>query len=185
MYGFNSRKYKTCEPRHDKTNKKNVRPAKTQISLGILPVWSESSLSAWRTFGALATHWAQAKTLIRLGGRLGWSESSLGAYSFCWFCHVAAHIRTISDQYNCFLKLRSNNFIHFAWISAMNVHCGWPSYRLCHLLHKRDNISSRKKAKFLNQASWILMLSISFIDAFAIHTPLLLPSFVFLLGILF
>ena len=28
------------EPRHDKTNKMSVRPAKTQISLGIRPVWS-------------------------------------------------------------------------------------------------------------------------------------------------
>ena len=34
------------EPRHDKTNKMSVRPAKTQISLGIHLVWSESSLSA-------------------------------------------------------------------------------------------------------------------------------------------
>ena len=34
------------EPRHDKTNKITVRPAKTQISLGIRPVWSESSLCA-------------------------------------------------------------------------------------------------------------------------------------------
>ena len=34
------------EPRHDKTNKVIVRPAKTQISLGIRPVWSESSLCA-------------------------------------------------------------------------------------------------------------------------------------------
>ena len=34
------------EPRHDKTNKVSARPAKTQISLGIRPVWSESSLSA-------------------------------------------------------------------------------------------------------------------------------------------
>ena len=32
------------EPRHEKTNKMNMRPAKTQISLGICPVWSESSL---------------------------------------------------------------------------------------------------------------------------------------------
>ena len=29
---------------HNKTNKKTVCPAKTQISLGICPVWSESSL---------------------------------------------------------------------------------------------------------------------------------------------
>ena len=34
----------TSEPRHDKTNKVSVRPAKTQISLGIRPVWPESSL---------------------------------------------------------------------------------------------------------------------------------------------
>ena len=33
-----------------------------------------------------------AKTLIRLGGGPGRSESSLGAHSFCWFCHVAAHL---------------------------------------------------------------------------------------------
>ena len=34
------------EPRHDKTNNVAVRPAKTQISLGIRSVWSESSLCA-------------------------------------------------------------------------------------------------------------------------------------------
>ena len=42
------------EPRHDKTNKTSVRPAKTQISLGICSVWSESSLSTWRKLGPLA-----------------------------------------------------------------------------------------------------------------------------------
>ena len=31
-------------PRHDKTNKVSVRQAKTHVSLGIRPVWSESSL---------------------------------------------------------------------------------------------------------------------------------------------
>ena len=46
------------EPRYDKTNKMTVRPAKTQISLGIRPVWSE-----W----------------ISLGIRPVWSESSLCA----------------------------------------------------------------------------------------------------------
>ena len=39
----------------------HVRPAKTQISLGIRPVWSESSLSAWRKLGSLATHWAHSE----------------------------------------------------------------------------------------------------------------------------
>ena len=82
------------EPPHDKTNKVSVRPAKTQISLGIRPVWSESSLSAWRNLGSLANHWAQTKTLIRLGGCPGWSESSLDAHSFCWLCRVVAQILT-------------------------------------------------------------------------------------------
>ena len=49
------------EPRHDKTIKVSVRPAKTQISLGICPVWSESSLSAWRKLGPLATHWVHSE----------------------------------------------------------------------------------------------------------------------------
>ena len=53
------------EPRHDKTNKMSVRPAKTQISLGIRPVWSESSLSAWRNPGSLPTHSAQISLRIR------------------------------------------------------------------------------------------------------------------------
>ena len=46
----------TFKPRHDKTSKMYVRPAKTRISLGIRPDWSESSLSASRKFGSLATH---------------------------------------------------------------------------------------------------------------------------------
>ena len=45
------------EPPHDKTNKVSVCPVKTQISLGIHPVWSETSLSTWRKLGFLATHW--------------------------------------------------------------------------------------------------------------------------------
>ena len=50
-----------CEPRHVKTNKMAVRPAKTQISLGICPIWSESSLFAWRKLGSLATHWVHSE----------------------------------------------------------------------------------------------------------------------------
>ena len=45
----------------------DVRPAKTQISLGIRTVWSESSLSAWRKFGSLATHWVHCKDSDQTG----------------------------------------------------------------------------------------------------------------------
>ena len=41
----------TNEPRHDKTNKMSVSPAKTQISLGIRPVWAESSCPHEETLG--------------------------------------------------------------------------------------------------------------------------------------
>ena len=37
---------KKSEPPHCKTNKMTVQPEKTQISLGIHPVWTESSLCA-------------------------------------------------------------------------------------------------------------------------------------------
>ena len=45
----------------------HVRPAKTQISLRIRPVWSESSLSAWRNHGSLATHWAHSEDSDQTG----------------------------------------------------------------------------------------------------------------------
>ena len=62
------------EPPHDKTNKMTVRPAMTQTSLGIRPVWSESSLSAWRKIWSLATQWAHSKDSDQTGqmARLIW-----------------------------------------------------------------------------------------------------------------
>ena len=48
------------EPHHDKTNKMSVHPAKTQISLGIRPVWSESSL--WAQWVAMDPSFLHADT---------------------------------------------------------------------------------------------------------------------------
>ena len=44
-----------------------VRPAKAQISLDFRPVWSESSLFAWRKLGSLATHWAHSEDSDQTG----------------------------------------------------------------------------------------------------------------------
>ena len=65
---------KTFQPPCDKTIKMTVRPAKTQMSLGIRPVWPESSLSAWRKLGSLATHWAHSEDSDQTGcmPRLTW-----------------------------------------------------------------------------------------------------------------
>ena len=83
------------EPPHDKTNKMTVPPAKTQISLGIRPVWSESSLCVqWVAI-------SQGPKLSSCGQRRLWSDWAdaqadlrlCGAHMpFCWFCHGAAHI---------------------------------------------------------------------------------------------
>ena len=66
-----------------KPTKWHVCPVKTQISLGIHPIWSESSLSAWRNLGSLATHWAHSEDPDQMGrGRCpGWPESLLGAHA--------------------------------------------------------------------------------------------------------
>ena len=80
------------EPHHDKTNKITVHPAKTQLSLGILPVWSESSLCAqWVAKDSSFLHadsedssdWVDAQADLSL---------RRGHMPFSWLCHKAAHI---------------------------------------------------------------------------------------------
>ena len=79
-----------------KPTKWHVRPVKTQISLGIRPVWSESSLSTWRKLGSLATHCAHKKDSDQTGRmpRLIWVFTGRTCYFvffvMCWFilsCH--------------------------------------------------------------------------------------------------
>ena len=53
-----------------KPTKWHMRPAKSQISLGISPVWSESSLSTWKKLGSLVTHWAHSEDSDQTGRTL-------------------------------------------------------------------------------------------------------------------
>ena len=55
------------ESPHYKTNKMTVRPANILISLGILPAWSESSLSAWRNLWSWSTHWVHREDSSQTG----------------------------------------------------------------------------------------------------------------------
>ena len=57
----------TYKPLHDKNQQMTVCPAKTQISLGIRPVWSESLLSAWRKLRSLTTHLAHSEDSDQTG----------------------------------------------------------------------------------------------------------------------
>ena len=86
------------EPRHDKTNNMAVRPVKTQISLGICPVWSESSLSAWRKLGSLATHWAHSEDSDQTGQmpRLIWVFTGCTLILLVLSCHGSIiHLKII------------------------------------------------------------------------------------------
>ena len=69
----------------------SVRPAKTQISLGIRPVSSESSLCAqWVAKGQRFLH-ADSED----SDQTGWMPRLIrvfAGHTLCWFCHVAAHI---------------------------------------------------------------------------------------------
>ena len=66
---------------------------KTQISQGICPVWSASSLSAWRKLGSLATHWTHSEDSDQTGRmpRLIWFFTgrtfSLLVWSHIWIPH--------------------------------------------------------------------------------------------------
>ena len=74
-----------------KSTKWHEHPAKTQISLDICLVWSESSLSAWRNIGSLAIHWAHSEDSNQ---NLRWAQRS-----FCWFCHEVAEFSVLTGSW--------------------------------------------------------------------------------------
>ena len=65
------------EPQHDKTNIMTCAASEDSDQPGNRPVWSESSVSAWRKHGSLATHWAHSKD---------WSDctDAQADLNFCW-----------------------------------------------------------------------------------------------------
>ena len=125
------------EPRHDKTNKMSERPAKTQISLGIRPVWSESSLCAqWVAKVPRFLHpdsedwsdWADAQADLSLR----W------AHLFRWFCHAHTHslivrffvakcastVRAYTEYFNCNLKLQLLQNLQWITILCKGIDTG-------------------------------------------------------------
>ena len=114
----------TFESQHDKTNKMNVHLAKTRISLGIRPVWSESSLKKpW----VLSYPLSAQRRLITLGSCPGWSESSLGAHSFSWFCHVVAHLELQEKRIKLLLSEQwsdsgNSQILHIFFMKKVGTH---------------------------------------------------------------
>ena len=77
----------------DMTNQQSeCAPSEDSDQPGHLPslirVFAVCMKKPWVLSYPLSAQWR----LIKLGRCPGWSESSLGAHSFCWFCHLVAHM---------------------------------------------------------------------------------------------
>ena len=136
----------TFEPPHDKTNKMTGRPVKTQISLGVRPVWSESSLSAWRNIGSLVTHWAHSEDSDQTGRmpRLIWAFAGRTATLSVLSCRgsfLQLILTMMSVEINKQEKLHRRHFIivkHIWWVSDDNrgiiFYCSPHKHILCVLI---------------------------------------------------
>ena len=97
-----------------KPTKWNMCPAKTQISLGIRPVWSESSLSARRKLGSIATHWAQQRRRWS-----NWADAQADL-SLRWVhTHFVGFVMSVLIYSVCVL---TNKFDPAVWPTLINIH---------------------------------------------------------------
>ena len=117
-------------------NQQNVHPAKTQISLGVPPVWSEFSLSAWRKLGSLAIYWAHSEDSdqTRRMSRLIW----VFAGRTCHFVGFVMRWLSSDVQPTVLPRLAENDevvmggnfFLQFNYVSAKENPSLTNSYRL-------------------------------------------------------
>ena len=90
-----------------KPTKWHVR-LRRQISLGIRPVWSESSLSAWRKLGSLAIHWAHSED----SDQRGWMPRLIWVFAGRT-CHFVGFVMRL--------------LVSFLWILSM-CKCRWITW---------------------------------------------------------
>ena len=107
-----------------KPTKWHVRPAKTQISMGIRPVWSEYSLCA--SWVAKCCSFLQADSEDRSDWADAQADLSLrwAHMPFCWFCHEAAHVNAL-----CFIyRGRFINKAKYCMSPENYPVCNWGPY---------------------------------------------------------
>ena len=102
---------------------------RTRISLGIRPVWSVSSLSAWRKVRWWATYWAHSKDSDQTGWILSWGGSGhfIGFVVLQLIYEFQNFIRYTFNFFIMQLLLSLNIFVHiFGMIewqtSAIQIH---------------------------------------------------------------
>ena len=100
------------EPRHDKTNKMSVRPAKTQISLGIRPVWSVFAVRMKKVWVLCYPFSAQQRR---------WSdwEDAQADLSLRW---VHSHfVGFVMSRLACFWSIMASSHVVVYWMLSRNV----------------------------------------------------------------
>ena len=150
------------ELQHDKTNRISVCPAKTKISLGIHPVWSESLLSTSRNLGPLATHWTHCLDSDQTGQmpRLIWVLVGLTlillvfmsqfVYAYFLISGKICHIPDLWAQINCFhfQMLCPVNCWLFFWCDVIWYQPG------CHIIVYHTHIVKPITKKYLKFTFW-------------------------------
>ena len=104
-----------------KPTKWHVCPVKTQISLGIRPVWSESSLSTWRKLGPLATHWAHSKGDAQADLSLCWAHSHFVGFVMGWLISIIAQ-HSLHVAGSSMDTLKVSCLWHLVWYSIQLDH---------------------------------------------------------------
>ena len=120
-----------------KPTKWHVRPAMTQISLGIRLVWSETSLSAWRMPRWIWVFAGRTAILLVLswGGSISWHYDSM---SIC----VIKFITILQQKWYLLFNYFDNiTEAHWRQMCYSNIHYGYDYMsqlmRLWYLLHRR------------------------------------------------
>ena len=85
-----------------KPTKWHVRQAKSQVSLDVRADWPESSLSAWRRIGSLATQWAHSEDSDQIGRmpRLIWVFARRIVFCCFWSVSLALYRKSATVKNN-------------------------------------------------------------------------------------
>ena len=122
-----------------KPTKWSVHPAKTPISLGIRPIWSESKLSAWRKLGSLDTYWVDSED----SDQTGQMPRLIRVLAGCTGHFVGFVMRRL----NLSFYLSQHSWLELCKHSKMSQHTTkptkWPVHPVkTHMWHQPGHLSS-------------------------------------------
>ena len=137
-----------------KPTKWSVCPAKTQISLGIHPVWSESSQCTEEgSWGANVSSCRQQRLWS------DWSDAQADLsfcwahMSFCWLCHEAAHIIWDcvwqNQQNDLCAQWRLRSIFYIGNFMPLASFCSWADWFESYLFKNPEDRFSRDEVQIV------------------------------------